>query len=80
MAVVLGNPETKTVSHFFPKLCAPLQRKRREPQRFACRSAMRRPDRAARLEPGELFRRERGDDFFEAGITAERVPMGMEFE
>lgn len=27
MAVVLGNPETQTVSHFFPKLCTALQRK-----------------------------------------------------
>jgi hypothetical protein len=26
-AVVLGNPETQTVSHSFPKLCAALQRK-----------------------------------------------------
>jgi hypothetical protein len=24
---VLGNPETETVSHSFPKVCAPLQRK-----------------------------------------------------
>jgi hypothetical protein len=24
---VLGNPETETVSHFFPKVCAALQRK-----------------------------------------------------
>jgi hypothetical protein len=29
---------------------------------------------------GELFRCERGDDFFEARIAAERVPVGMEFE
>jgi hypothetical protein len=28
----------------------------------------------------DLFRCERGDDFFEARITAERVPVGMEFE
>jgi hypothetical protein len=27
MAVVLGNPETQTVSHSFPKLSAALQRK-----------------------------------------------------
>jgi hypothetical protein len=27
-----------------------------------------------------LFRCERGYDFFEARITAERVPVGMEFE
>ena len=27
MAVVLGNPETQTVSHSFPKLCATLRRK-----------------------------------------------------
>ena len=27
MAFVLGNPETQTVSHSFPKLCAALQRK-----------------------------------------------------
>jgi hypothetical protein len=27
VAVVLGNPETQTVSHSFPKLCAALQRK-----------------------------------------------------
>jgi hypothetical protein len=27
MAVVLGHPETQTVSHSFPKLCAALQRK-----------------------------------------------------
>jgi hypothetical protein len=27
VAVVLGNPETQTVSHFFPKPCAALQRK-----------------------------------------------------
>jgi hypothetical protein len=26
VAVVLGNPETQTVSHIFPKLCAALQR------------------------------------------------------
>jgi hypothetical protein len=28
----------------------------------------------------DLFRREGGDNFFEARITAERVPVGMEFE
>jgi hypothetical protein len=27
VAVVLGNPETQTVSHSFPNLCAALQRK-----------------------------------------------------
>jgi hypothetical protein len=27
VAVVPGNPETQTVSHSFPKLCAALQRK-----------------------------------------------------
>jgi hypothetical protein len=27
MAVALGHPEKQTVSHFFPKLCAALQRK-----------------------------------------------------
>jgi len=27
VAVVLGNPETQTVCHSFPKLCAALQRK-----------------------------------------------------
>jgi len=27
VAVVLGNPETQTVSHSFPKLCAALRRK-----------------------------------------------------
>jgi hypothetical protein len=27
VAVVPGNPETQAVSHFFPKLCAALQRK-----------------------------------------------------
>jgi hypothetical protein len=27
VAVVLGNPETQTVSYSFPKLCAALQRK-----------------------------------------------------
>src|SRR5207237_3688904 len=55
VAVVLGDPETQTVSHSFPKLCAALQRKRREPQRSACRSAIQRPDRAGRLQPGTYF-------------------------
>jgi hypothetical protein len=27
----------------------------------------------------ELFRRERGDDFFEARIAAERIPEGVQF-
>jgi hypothetical protein len=26
VALVPGNPETQTVSHFFPKLCAALQK------------------------------------------------------
>ena len=38
-----------------------------------------RPDRAGRRQLGELFRCERGDDFFEARIAAERVPVRMEF-
>src|SRR5438067_13417929 len=35
---------------------------------------------AARLPPQRLLGREGGDDFFEAGIAAQRVPMGIETE
>ena len=32
-----------------------------------------------RRHAGELLRRERGDDFFEAWIATERVPEGVQF-
>src|SRR5205809_3057065 len=35
---------------------------------------------AARLPPQRLLGREGGDDFFEAGIAAQRVPIGIETE
>ena len=71
----------EVVSHSFPKLCAAVAKKVTGVTALCVSRCDATPaDQAKRLQPGELFRRERGDDLFEARIAAERIPVGMEFE
>jgi hypothetical protein len=86
VAVVLGNPETQTVSHSFPKLCAALQRKfgsRREGaleltkvRLFRMQSARADTDRLSVICLGFWALK----NFLEAGIGAEWIPLPTQAE
>ena len=71
--------EDEVVSHSFPKVCAPVAKKVTGATALCVSQCDATPRPSGAATAGGLFRCERGDDFFEARIAAERVPEREQF-